>query len=147
MQKLSCGSNKLTALNVQGLNALEWLDCWRNQLTELNVQGLSALEFLYCNENQLTSLNTQGCTALKTLSCGVNQLTADAFTKLFNDLPQRTANAGAECYLYTEQSGVTEGNHKDFTAPPDLAAAFNKAKTVKKWKMSKYNGSWSEVEL
>ena len=147
LHSLSCGENQLTELNVQGLNALNYLDCWRNQLTELNVQGLSALEFLYCNENQLTSLNTQGCTALKTLSCGVNQLTADAFTKLFNDLPQRTANAGAECHLYTEQSGVTEGNHKDFTAPPDLAAAFNKAKTVKKWKMSKYNGSWSEVVI
>ena len=147
LHTLHCGANQLTELNVQGLNALNYLDCWRNQLTELNVQGLSALEFLYCNENQLTSLNTQGCTALKTLSCGVNQLTADAFTKLFNDLPQRTANAGAECHLYTEQSGVTEGNHKDFTAPPDLAAAFNKAKTVKKWKMSKYNGSWSEVVI
>ena len=133
---------KITKLKVG-----EWNSNDSNKLTALNVQGLSALEFLYCNENQLTSLNTQGCTALKTLSCGVNQLTADAFTKLFNDLPQRTANAGAECHLYTEQSGVTEGNHKDFTAPPDLAAAFNKAKTVKKWKMSKYNGSWSEVVI
>ena len=147
LQELICSSNQLTALNVQGLTALKELSCGNNQLTELNVQSLTALKELYCGSNQLTALNVQGLTALKELSCGSNQLNADAFKKLFNDLPVRADSDNANCILYTEQTGVTEGNHTDFTAPPDLAAAFNNAKTVKKWKMYKRNGSWPGVEI
>ena len=145
LKYLSCGGNKLTALNVQGLNALQSLHCGSNKLTALNVQGLNALQGLYCEGNQLTALNVQGCTSLQYLYCHKNQLTADAFIKLFNDLPQRTANEGAQCNLYTEQSGVIEGNHKDFTSPGELKTAFDNAKTVKKWKMYKYDRDWVEI--
>ena len=147
LQELNCYSNQLTALNVQGLTALKELQCGGNQLTELNVQDCTVLQELICSSNQLTALNVQGLTALKELSCGSNQLNADAFKKLFNDLPVRADSDNANCILYTEQTGVTEGNHTDFTAPPDLAAAFNNAKTVKKWKMYKRNGSWPGVEI
>ena len=101
---------------------------------------------LNCHNNQLTALNVQGCTALQMLECYNNQLTAQAFTKLFNDLPKWDSD-DAWCILYTEESGVTEGNHTDFTAPPDLADAFNNAKNNKKWKMYKRNGSWPGVEI
>ena len=104
-------------------------ECAGNQLTELNVQGLTALQDLHCSVNQLTKLNVQSLNALKGLACYGNRLNADAFKKLFDDLPQR-AN-GARCWLYTEETGVTEGNHTDFSAQADLAAAFNNAKTVK----------------
>ena len=97
--------------------------------------------------DQLTALNVQGLTALQGLACYSNQLNADAFKKLFDDLPVRQDSDNARCILYTEQTGVTEGNHKDFTAPPDLAAAFNNAKTVKKWKMCKIDADWHKVEL
>ena len=142
---LFCGGNKLTALNVQGLNALKYLNCTRNKLTALNVQGLNALKNLDCYSNRLTELNVQGLNALQGLGCYNNQLTADAFIKLFNDLPQRTANEDAQCNLYTEQSGVIEGNHKDFTSPGELKTAFDNAKTVKKWKMYKYDRDWVEI--
>ena len=97
--------------------------------------------------DQLTALNVQGLTALKSLGCYGNRLNADAFKKLFDDLPQRVDGDNARCRLYTEETGVTEGNHTDFTAPADLAAAFNNAKTVKKWKMYKTAGGTSWVEL
>ena len=145
--KLYCGSNQLTALNVQGLTALQWLDCYNNQLTALNVQGLTALKELWCNNNQLTALNVQGLTALERLDCYGNRLTADAFKKLFDDLPVRAEGNNAKCILYIEQTGVTEGNHTDFTAPSDLADAFNNAKNNKKWKMYKLNGSGPGVEI
>ena len=147
LKVLYCYNNQLTALNVQGLTALKELYCGSNQLTALNVQGLTALKWLYCYNNQLTALNVQGLTALERLDCYGNRLTADAFKKLFDDLPVRAEGNNAKCILYIEQTGVTEGNHTDFTAPPDLAAAFNNAKTVKKWKMYKWNGSWPEVEI
>ena len=147
LRSLSCGGNQLTALNVQGCTALHTLKCSGNQLTALNVQGLTALGWLYCGNNQLTTLNVQGLTALRTLHCNNNKLTAQAFTKLFDDLPVWQDSYKGECILYTEESGVTEGNHTDFTAPPDLAAAFNNAKNNKKWKMYKRNisGSWVEI--
>ena len=147
LQVLDCNYNQLTALNVQGLTALERLHCYNNQLTALNVQGCTALERLDCYSNQLTELNVQGCIALQWLYCYNNQLTAQAFTKLFDDLPVRQDSDKGDCILYTEGSGVTEGNHKDFSTPPDLAAAFNNAKNNKKWKMYKWNGSWPGVEI
>ena len=147
LQELSCGGNQLTELNVQGLSALKKLSCRGNQLTALNVQGLSALQELNCHGNQLTALNVQGLTALQTLWCYNNQLTADAFKKLFDDLPVRAEGNNTKCILYTERTGVTEGNHTDFSAPPDLADAFNNAKNNKKWKMYKINGSWPGVEI
>ena len=168
LERLYCGNNQLTALNVQGLTALQRLDCYNNQLTELNVQGLTALINLSCGDNQLTELNVQGLTALRTLDCYNNQLTelnvqgltalqwlgcwsnqlnADTFKKLFDDLPQRADSDNAKCILYTEESGVTESNHTDFSTPEALKTAFNNAKNNKKWKMCKWNGSGSWVEL
>ena len=108
------------------------------------------MQSLHCEHNQLTALNVQGLSALQFLYCWSNQLTADAFTKLFNDLPQYTVSQDAKCYLYTEQSGISEGNHKDFTSPGELKTAFDNAKTVKRWKMykGKYgNGKWGFVEI
>jgi len=144
---LGCRYNELTALDVQGLTALQWLDCSNNQLTALNMQGLTALEVLDCSYNQLTAFNVQGLTALERLDCYGNRLTADAFKKLFDDLPVRADSDNAKCILYTEESGVSESNHTDFTAPPDLADAFNNAKNNKKWKMYKLNGKGHWVEI
>ena len=118
-----------------------------NRLTELNVQGLNDLRTLGCGGNQLTDLNVQGLTVLQKLYCWGNQLNADVFKKLFDGLPIRADSDEAKCSLYTEKTDVTEGNHTDFTAPPDLADAFNNAKTVKKWKMYKSNGIWPGVEI
>ena len=147
LQKLDCSGNQLTALNMHGLTALQVLWCRGNRLTELNVQGCTALRYLGCWDNQLTELNVQGLTALRYLDCWDNQLNADAFKKLFDDLPQRADSDNAKCLLYTERIGVTEGNHTDFTAPPDLAAAFDNAKNNKKWKMYKRDAYGYEVEL
>ena len=97
--------------------------------------------------DQLTALNVQGLTALQRLWCWSNQLTADAFKKLFDDLPVRQDSDEAKCILYIEEPGVTEGKHTDFTAPSDLAAAFNNAKTVKKWKMYKRKMNGPEEEI
>ena len=97
-----------------------------------------------CTETELTSgtqtvLHAKGTRVILKgniikLYCRDNQLAADAFKKLFDDLPQRADSDNAKCVLYIEQTGVTEGNHTDFTAPSDLADAFNNAKNNKKWK-------------
>ena len=137
LQGLQCTNNQLTSLNVQGCSSLLNLDCRENRLTSLNVQGCSSLQTLFCYSNQLTSLNVQGLSALQALNCTNNQLTAQAFTKLFTDLPVRSNTDNANCYLYTERTDITEGNHTDFTSPSDLQAAFNHAKNVKKWTMYK----------
>ena len=152
LKELNCVYNQLTTLNMQGLTALGWLYCYNNQLTALNVQGCTALKGLSCGYNQLTTLNVQGLTALRTLHCYNNKLTAQAFTKLFDDLPARQDSDKGECILYTEESGLSEGNHTDFSTPEALKTAFNNAKNNKKWKMYKWkmykwNGSWLGVEI
>ena len=75
LQTLWCNNNQLTALDVQGLMALQKLDFNNNQLTTLNAQGLTALQILWCNNNQFTALNVQELTALQVLYCHNNQLT------------------------------------------------------------------------
>ena len=139
LQELDCQSNQLKTLNVQGLTALQELSCGSNQLKTLNVQGLTALQKLYCENNQLTTLNVQGCTALKSLLCFKNKLNADAFIKIFNDLPIREASDNAEAILYAEDEDLIEDNCTDFTQPEDLKKAFDGAK-AKHWKLQKADG-------
>lgn len=147
LKKLRCFQNRLTVLNVQGCVSLEELECVGNRLTALNVQGCASLKELNCSNNRLTALNVQGCTTLQRLRCDNNQLTADAFKKLFDDLPQRDAGNRGYCDLYTEEPGVTEGNHTDFTSPSEVQTAFENAKDVKHWKMykRKMNGLGEEI--
>ena len=137
LQELDCQTNQLSTLDVQGLTALQKLKCGGNQLSTLDVQDLTALQKLYCSANKLTALNVQGCTALKELTCYKNKLNADAFIKIFNDLPTREISDRAWATLYnTEKS---EGNCKNFTTPENLKKAFEDAKNVKHWKMQKVN--------
>ncbi|EMB47966.1 MULTISPECIES: leucine-rich repeat domain-containing protein [Treponema] len=147
LEKLYCSGNQLTALDVQGLTALQSLYCHGNQLTELNVSGCTALQWLYCRNNQLTALDVQGLTSLQMLYCPGNQLNAQAFIKIFTDLPQRDAGDNAKCCLYIEGPGVTEGNCTDFTTPSEVQAAFQNAKDVKNWRMCKVNTSLQEEEI
>ena len=136
-KKLKCAWNALTSLNVQGLTALKELKCGRNKLTALNVQGLTALERLDCSKNKLPALNVQGLNALKELVCDGNQIKAQAMTELLKALPARDAGDGAKATLF--YFGWTgEGNCENFTAPPELKAAFEGAKS-KNWRLLKRN--------
>ena len=138
LQVLDCEYNQLIELNVQALTSLEWLPCHVNQLTELNVQGYVALKKLYCRHNNLTSLNVQGCTALEEVNCISNKLNAEVMTELLNALPARNENNYGEATLYNEGKFSTEGNHKDFSTPPELKDAFDGAKN-RNWKLQKWD--------
>ena len=138
---LQCNDNQLTALNVQGATALNTLNCYNNRLTSLDVHGLTALQYLSCNNNELAAINIRGATALKALVCYHNKLGQDAFISLLTDLPKTYGDLG----LYTDLDG--EGNCKDFSAPPQLAEAFMKAKFEKNWVLYKQNKNKNYTDL
>ena len=144
--ELSCGSNKLAALNVQGLTSLQELKCSDNQLTELDVEDLISLQELFCGDNQLPELNVHGCTSLKKLKCLSNKLNAKAMTALLNALPAREAGGGAFAVLYTEETDIPEGNHKDFTQSEDLKKAFEGAKK-RNWTLQKEDADGHRVDI
>ena len=73
---LSCRTNQLSSLNVQGLANLQGLNCGYNQLASLNLQGLANLQVLACYQNPITSLNVQGLVNLQTLDCSYNHLSS-----------------------------------------------------------------------
>ena len=75
LQRLSCGENQLTKLDMSQNPALEELYAYENQLTSLDVSQNAKLEILRCNTNQLTSLNVSQNPALRKLDCYRNQLT------------------------------------------------------------------------
>ena len=144
--ELSCGGNKLAALNVQGLTALQELKCSDNQLTELDVEDLISLQEVYCSDNQLPELNLHGCTSLKKLKCLSNKLNAQAMTALLNALSQRETSDGAWAILYTEETDIPEGNCKDFTQSEDLKKAFDGAKK-RNWTLQKEDEDGSRVDI
>ena len=76
LQGLDCQNNMLTSLDVRELTGLDTLYCGNNRLTALDIHGLTALQKLYCNDNEIASLDVQGLTALQWLVCSDNQLTA-----------------------------------------------------------------------
>ncbi|WP_252714496.1 leucine-rich repeat domain-containing protein [Treponema phagedenis] len=133
LQVLYCSYNQLTTLNVNGCTSLQWLDCSNNQLTTLNASGCTSLQVLYCYYNQLTALNVSGLTSLQHLDCYNNKLSAEVFKKIFEDLPERKEKCG-RVLLYKDG----DSNYKDFTQPPELAAAFKAAK-AKGWRLYKIN--------
>ena len=115
----------------------------KQSLTELNVQGLTSLKELNCSYNELPELNVQGCASLQELYCYSNKLNAQAMKEILNALPAREASDDAKAALYTEKTGATEGNCKDYTQPEDLKKAFDEAKG-RNWKLRKIgaSGSW-----
>ena len=81
---LDCTSNKLTSLDLQGLENLVELDCTSNKLTSLNVQGLLKIKSLYCSDNQLTNLDVSGLSKITYLTCDHNYLTSLEISDLVN---------------------------------------------------------------
>ena len=75
IERLSCGNNQLTALDVSRSTALTYLSCGLNQLTDLDVSRNTALTELHCGGNQLAALDVSRNTALTILNCMINQLT------------------------------------------------------------------------
>ena len=119
--ELSCGSNKLTGLNVQGgVNALTTLRCNDNKLAALDMHGCTALTGLSCDGNeQLTSLNVQGCTALTNLSCQNNGLSS-------LDVHGCTALGTLRC----DENKLTSLNVQGCTALSWLGCAGSKLETL-----------------
>lgn len=162
LNTLSCGNNELESLDLSGLSALTGVDCQNNKLKILNLAGttmltavyatkneLESLDLkdcvelteLYCNSNKLTALDVKTATKLKVFDCSSNNLSQDAFKKLFESLPQREVGDNATCLIYTEETGVAEGNYKTFTED-ELKVAKDK-----NWKVHKTSTSNVEEAL
>ena len=147
LKKLDCGINELTSLDVQGCSELEELSCGVGNLTSLDLHGCSELKKVYCFNNQLTAINIQGCHSLQEFDCAGNRLNAPAFIEILNNLPLRSSDDGAKCFLYGTRA---ERNHRDFTSPSELRNALLRAKNNRRWKMYRYedNGAHSDkVEI
>ena len=76
LERLNCGGNRLTELDLRQNRALAYLYCAYNQLERLDLTGLDRLVSLNCDGNRLTMLTLKDCTALEVLYCQNNRLTA-----------------------------------------------------------------------
>ena len=75
LEKLYCGDNKLTSLDLSNNTALKTLDCFKNKLTYLNISCCPNLIELYCERNCLSTLDISNNTKLMELHCFENKLT------------------------------------------------------------------------
>ncbi|WP_373734925.1 hypothetical protein [Bacteroides heparinolyticus] len=71
---LDCSFCEIESLAVNGCDKLLSLFCGNNKITELNMDYFSKLEELYCNNNNLGKLELKGCQRLKELVCNTNSL-------------------------------------------------------------------------
>ncbi len=76
LEKLSCGYNALTSLDVSKNTYLVYLECTANQISSLNVSNNPNLQLLYCRNNKLTSLNLNNNEFLYSLACGENNISS-----------------------------------------------------------------------
>lgn len=97
LQRLKCGTNKLTSLDISHNPKLKYLSCSNNPLSSLDVSRNTALEelyysktglkevdvsknanlkVLYCMDNEMTSLDVSHNPKLKELGCRGNNLTS-----------------------------------------------------------------------
>ena len=76
LEKLLCGSNLLTELDLSGNPALQELYCSGNLLEQLDLRGNSALRILDCHDNPaLAGLDLGNCAELLMLDCNGSDLT------------------------------------------------------------------------
>ena len=57
LQKLDCGDNEITSLDIDGLRGLTQLDCAENLLARLDLKSNSSLRSLDCRGNLLVTLD------------------------------------------------------------------------------------------
>ncbi len=84
LEALSCGSNRLTELDVSQNRNLRSLRCSYNQISQLDVTGLTRLVDLVCEFNHMSELILSGCTALENLYARHNDLTGVDFSDNIN---------------------------------------------------------------
>ena len=140
LEILYCSNTKLRNIDAHNLKKLRQLSCDISLLQELDIQGCNSLQRLSCVRNNLTTLNVQGCSKLSYINCMYNGITANGFRQLFDTLPERTEEPGVALLYYDG-----DNNYKNFTHPPELAAAFISAKN-KGWRFYK-NGEIQGNEL
>jgi Secretion system C-terminal sorting domain len=89
LKYLFCWDNNIVNVdNVSGLTQLERMFCGQNQITSINLTNLVNLRVLGCQNNQFTSLNFANNPMLEKVFCSNNQLSSLDFSNnpLFNEL-------------------------------------------------------------
>ena len=76
LEKLWCGKNRLTSLDMSKNKKLFYLGCPDNNISSLNISGITGLYSLNCKNNSLLSLNVSSATSLGNLYCDGNNLSS-----------------------------------------------------------------------
>ena len=76
LEKLWCGKNRLTSLDMSKNKKLFYLGCPDNNISSLNISGITGLYSLNCKNNSLSSLNVSSATSLGNLYCDGNNLSS-----------------------------------------------------------------------
>lgn len=140
LEKLNCGGNMLTALDVSKNTALTELRCLFNQITELNINNNTALKILVCSANELKSLNISNNTVLEELLCRENQITSLTLGNVssvnflscgVNKLTSLDLSQDAALeHFYCEENNLTSLNLSNNTALRDMTCYNNPLNTL-----------------
>ncbi len=140
LQKLRCGWNSITSLDVSHNTSLTHLGCDNNKLKSLDVSNNTALQELACFSNELSSLDVSNNLALTKLTCGWNNISSidisrntaltefgcDANPLKSLDVSQNTALTFLACY----RDGLTSLDISHNTQLRELTCFENQLKNL-----------------
>lgn len=164
LQKLICGTNPISSINVSNNLFLTDLYVPQCQLSALNLNANALLEYLYCANNQITSLDLSFNPLLSGLECQNNQLidlNITQNTKLYyfdcGISNQLTSLDVSHCdtlrFLYCDNNNlqclnVKNGNNND----PMILEAFNNPSLTcievddPTWATSNWTVAWGNID-
>lgn len=91
LQKLDCGGNLMTSLDLRKNTKLTYLVCDNCELTSLDLSKNTQIGSLVCSDNKLTSLTISNNSVIYSIACKGNKLTS-------LDISKCTALEILECY-------------------------------------------------
>ncbi len=140
LEKLYCGDNPLTSIDLSPFTRLKEINCPKCELTSLSVSHNKYIHKIVCDVNNLTTIDLSADTLvnLKAIEMDYNNIRGAGMDALIYSLPQRQ-----DAYLRVKTANSTNGNEMTQT---QVLIAKSKGWTPYYWAPVEGSSNWSWLE-
>ena len=140
LEKLYCGDNPLTSIDLSPFTRLKEINCPKCELTSLSVSHNKYIHKIVCDVNNLTTIDLSADTLvnLKAIEMDYNNIRGAGMDALIYSLPQRQ-----DAYLRVKTANSTNGNEMTQT---QVLIAKSKGWTPYYWGPVEGSSNWSWLE-
>ena len=139
LEKLYCGDNPLTSIDLSPFTRLKEINCPKCELTSLSVSHNKYIHKIVCDVNKLTTIDLADTLVnLKAIEMDYNNIRGAGMDALIYSLPQRQ-----DAYLRVKTANSTNGNEMTQT---QVLIAKSKGWTPYYWAPVEGSSNWSWLE-